>query len=129
MSTAYDAAVLIADAAKEVDPEIRAYPTLRDAVTVPALVVLAGEPFATYHARMGGLADAEYIFDVVLLASKQNEAVAQQRLYGWLDPRGGLYQAIDALEGMSVEQALNVGNYDVGTATYWGATLRVTYDG
>ena len=128
MSTAYDAAVLIADTAREVDPEIRTYPTLRDAVTVPALVVLAGEPFATFHERFE-VDEATYVFDVVLLASKQNEAVAQQRLYGWVDPRGALYRALDALEGMSLVEAVNVGNYDVGTATYWGGTLRVTFDG
>ena len=128
MSTAYDAAVRIADTAKEADPEIRTYPTLRDAVTVPALVVLPGEPFATFHERFE-VDEATYVFDVVLLASKQNEAVAQQRLYGWVDPRGALYRALDAIEGMSVAEAVNVGNYDVGTATYWGGTLRVTFDG
>lgn len=128
MSTAYDAAVLIAETAKAVDPELRASPTLREAVTVPALVVLAGEPFATYHERFE-TDEATYIFDVVLLASKVNEVAAQKRLYGWIDPRGALYRALDAIEGMSVEQVVNVGDYTVGDATHWGGTLRVTYDG
>ena len=119
----------ITDAAVAASPELRPYPTLRDAVSSPAIVVLAGDPFITYHQRMGGLADAFYTFDVVLLASKANEVVAQQRLYGWLNPRNGLYQAIDALPGMSVVEAVNVGDYGVGTATLWGGTLRVTYDG
>jgi len=128
VSTGYDAAVLIADTAKAVDPEIRTYPTLREAVTVPALVVLAGEPFATYHARFE-TDEATYVYDVVLLASKQNEVAAQKRLYGWVDPRGALYRALDAIEGLSVDEVVNVGDYTVGTATYWGGTLRCSYDG
>jgi hypothetical protein len=128
VSTGYDAAVLIADTAKAVDPELRAYPTLREAVTVPALVVLAGEPFATFHERFE-TDEATYIYDVVLLASKQNEAAAQKRLYGWVDPRGALYRALDAIEGLSLDQVVNVGDYTVGTATYWGGTLRCSYDG
>ena len=120
---------LIIDAAVDADPLLRPYPVLKLAVTAPAIVILAGDPFVTYHARMGGIVDAAYEFDVVLLASKVNEVAAQHRLYGWFDPRNKVYQAIDALPGMSVVDGRNVGDYAVGEGTYWGGTLRVTYDG
>lgn len=118
----------IADAAAEAEPGLRPYPTLRDALTVPAIVVTAGEPFITYHQRFGGY-DAAYAFDVVFLASKQNEVAAQRRLYSWASPRSAVFQAIDSIDGVAAEALVNVGNYDVGTATYWGGTLRVSYDG
>lgn len=118
----------ITDAAVAVDPLLRPYPMLRMATVAPAIVVAAGEPFQVFHQAFE-FDEAVYNFDVVLLASKQNEIIAQKRLYGWLDPRGELYRAIDAIDGVSVETSGNVGDYSVGEGTYWGGTLHVSYSG
>lgn len=118
----------ISVAATTADAELRSYPTIRKAVTVPAIVVTPADPFLDYHASFDGTA-FEAFFDVVFVASQVNEVEAQRRVYRWLNPRNAVWQAIDAIAGVTVTQAVNVGGYEVGDATYWGATLRVTYAG
>ena len=116
----------IVDAAKSVVPEIKQYPTMRDAVAVPAIVVLAGEgTFLNYHQRLDG-SSADLFFDVVLLVSRVNELAAQVKLYSWLDPESELFRAVDAVVGVRIDEARNVGDYDVGDSTFWGATWRVS---
>lgn len=119
---------MITDAAVAADPAFRPYPLLRLVVNSPAVVVAPGEPFINYRRRFE-VAEALYNLDVMLLASKVNDQTAQKRLYAWLDPRGPVYQTIDALPGIDAAAAINIGDYTVGDGTLWGATLRVTYDG
>lgn len=117
----------IVDAAKGAVPEIKQYPTMRDAVAVPAIVVLAGEgTFLHYHQRIGGGSNADLFFDVVLLVSRVNEVAAQIKLYSWLDPESAIYQAVDGIPGVRIDEARNVGDYDVGDSTLWGVTWRVS---
>lgn len=122
-----DYAQAIVDAAKGAAPELKQYPTMRDATAVPAIVVLPGEgTFLRYHQRIGDLANADLFFDVVMLVSRVNEVAAQVKLYSWLDPESDLFKAIDSVPGVRIDEARNVGDYDVGDATYYGFTWQVS---
>lgn len=117
----------IVDAAKVAVPEIKQYPTMRDAVAVPAIVVMPPEgAFLRYHQRIGGGSNADLFFDVVMLVSRVNEIAAQVKLYSWLDPESELFKAIDAVPGVRIDDATHVGDYDVGNSTFYGYTWRVS---
>lgn len=119
---------LVASTAKIAVPELKAFETVEEAVSIPAIVVQPAEPFITYHQRFGSK-EAHYQFDIVLLVSKVNSRAAQRTLYSLIEPSGALFTALDALPGWDIEQALNVGYYSVGNAAYWGGSLGSTYDG
>ena len=122
-----DRAEEIVAAAKGAVAELKTYPTVRDATAVPAIVVTPGEgTFLRYHGRIGGLANADLFFDVVMLVSRVNEVAAQVKLYSWLDPDSDLFLAIDGIPGVRIDEATHVGDYDVGDATYYGFTWRVS---
>jgi hypothetical protein len=116
----------IADACKAADSQLRASPTLRDAPTPPVVVVVPAEPFIDYERSLRG--GYRYFLELTIVAGGRVADVATMtRLYGWLNPRGDLIAAINAVPGVAVKECTRVGFYTIGGQEYPGAALIADY--
>lgn len=120
----------ITDTAKLVEPGLRTYPLLKIAVDAPAIVCRLSD---INYREVFESGDAGYVFDVIMLSSKVVEVTALRRAYGWANPRSALKQALNTIPGLTIAQATDFGDYQVGDilsgATLWGFTWRAVYDG
>lgn len=120
----------ITDTAKMIESGLRTYPLLKMAIDPPAIVCRLSD--INYRQRFE-ISEAGYVIDVIMLVSKVVEVTAQNRVYGWVDPRSAMYRSINSIPGLEIAQATDFGDYQVGDilsgATLWGFTWKAVYGG
>jgi hypothetical protein len=118
----------LADACIAADDQLRASPTIKDAPTPPVVVVLPAAPFIDYERTMRH--GVNFYFELTLVAGgRVAEVATMRRLYGWLNPRGALMTALNAVPGAAVKECSRVGYIPIGGQDYPGAVLTVHYVG
>lgn len=111
---------------------LRAYDTEPGQVSVPAAVVIPGEPFVEYDLAMGDNAD-QLNFVVLVLVQRADDRTAQDALDGYLAGSGAL-SVKSAIEGTlggvvndaSVSTAVGYGPYSYANVEYLGVKFNVS---
>lgn len=123
----------LADAIAGAVPGMKPFPLIPDSITLPAVVVQPGSPFADYSRRFGG-GTALYRLEPILLVGRTAEISAQKKLDGWVSPTGPVITALHTpgqtlgglVQRLSVTSGQSYGPFLIGeSAVYFGASLLV----